>query len=281
MDEDIRTWVAACHRCSQIRPRSRDESFHWPASSPWTRLHMDWAHIPSRGNILIVVDSGSGWIEAFPCKERSSQEIIECLRQCFCRFGIPTTLVSDNAKEFTSTELASCHQTFTPIYNPRSNGVAERAVQTVKSAMRAWIPAMGSFDAFLNRVLLNHRNSPSSSRDGSPAEILLGRSLRVPVISRFSTGQSIVFNNSLSQHRPEPATFLINKGRNTAWIVRDGGPALASTSQLSLDPIEPSSNGCSAPNPAASEALDSPTPQGEMRLRLRDRQTIPKPIRYI
>ena len=44
----------------------------WPEADVWERLHMDWSYVKDQGNILIFVDAGSGWIEAFPAGNRTS-----------------------------------------------------------------------------------------------------------------------------------------------------------------------------------------------------------------
>ena len=63
---------------------------------------MDWGYVKDQGNILVVVDAGSGWIEAFPAGNRTSQTVKVHLSQIFARFGIPRILVSDNGPEFVS-----------------------------------------------------------------------------------------------------------------------------------------------------------------------------------
>lgn len=97
MDVEIQRWMQQCSQCNLLRPRTKDETFKWPEVDPWNRLHMDWAYTKALGNVLIIVDSGSGWLEAHPCKNRSSESIIHCLRKIFCSFGVPHTIVSDNA----------------------------------------------------------------------------------------------------------------------------------------------------------------------------------------
>ena len=82
-----------------------------------------------------------------------------CLRAVFTRFGIPEALVSDNAKEFTSESLNVClklhgiRKIESPIYFPRSNGYAERAVQTLKRALLAYSENKThvNFTAFLQK----------------------------------------------------------------------------------------------------------------------------------
>ena len=129
---------------------------------------MHWAYIHEVGNILIIVDDGSGWIEVFICSDQLTEKFIHCLSAIFGSFGVSHTLVSNNAKEcindkvFTWLQTQGCTKLESPIYNPRSNGLAERAVQTVKKAMRTWNSSLRiSFHAFMQRVLFTHRNTSS------------------------------------------------------------------------------------------------------------------------
>ena len=45
-----------------------------------------------------------------------------------------------------------------PIYNLRSHGLDERALQTAMKSARPWNASLFSFYAFLQRHLLTHRN---------------------------------------------------------------------------------------------------------------------------
>ncbi|MEE4247241.1 MAG: transposase family protein, partial [Kangiellaceae bacterium] len=123
---------------------------------------MDFAHVRSAGDVLIIVDSATGWIEAFPTRDRTSASVIKCLRAVFSRFGMPKLLVSDNAPEFTSpalnqwVEAQGVKKMETPPYFFRSNGAAERAVRTVKQGLAAWSAERThlDFNAYLQKVLL-------------------------------------------------------------------------------------------------------------------------------
>ena len=71
------------------------------------------------------------------------------------------------------------------IYHPGANGIAERAVQTVKRSIQAWSPDLNvSFGAFLQRALKTHRNT-SKTRRKTPVELLLGRKVRLPAVTDF------------------------------------------------------------------------------------------------
>ena len=73
-----------------------------PETDAWEKLHMDWGYFKDQATILVILDAGSGWIEAFPAGNRASETVKIYLSQIFARFGIPKTLVSDNGPEFLS-----------------------------------------------------------------------------------------------------------------------------------------------------------------------------------
>ena len=55
-----------------------------------------------------------------------------------------------------------------PVYLPRANGLAERAVQTVKRELKAWSPNLNvSFGAFLQMELSTHRNNSKRGENSS------------------------------------------------------------------------------------------------------------------
>ena len=36
---------------------------------------MEWGYVKDQGNILVIVDGGSGWIERFPAGNRTSETV--------------------------------------------------------------------------------------------------------------------------------------------------------------------------------------------------------------
>ncbi|XP_055585516.1 uncharacterized protein K02A2.6-like [Uranotaenia lowii] len=110
-------------------------------SAPGDRVHVD--HFSFQGaDFLVLVDSYSKWLEVYPVRTLTSKETSEKLAEYISRFGLISTLVSDNGTAFTSEEFqAFCssrgikHLTTAP-YSPCSNGAAENAVKTVKAALK-------------------------------------------------------------------------------------------------------------------------------------------------
>ena len=92
---------------------------------------------------LIVVDAHSKWLEIEKMDTKTSTKAIEKLQSLFARNGVPSQLVSDNGPQFKSEEFQMFlkrngikHLTSAPCH-PASNGLAERCVQSFKSAMKS------------------------------------------------------------------------------------------------------------------------------------------------
>ena len=235
---DVEAFIRGCHVCSKIRP-SRQSTVHtWPSESePWHRVHMDHAHVPRVGLILILVDSMSGWPEAMRVPNRDAATVKRVLQAIFSRNGVPHVLVSDNASEFCDSNFTDwlqrigCRSLKTPPRHPQSNGIAERMVQSIKKASQAWNPGSESYDSFLFRLLLNYRCIPHAGRTQSPAQ-LMGRQLRNPVTMRTPITSGMWYNPGQAQSQ-EKVRFLGQKGTNTALIERESGRVtLAHADQL-------------------------------------------------
>ena len=117
-------------------------------------------------------------------KPTTSISTVNMLRLIFSRWGISEELVSDNGLQFTSAEfeqftahLGIRHKRGAP-YHPATNGLAERFVQTVKCALKASQLEGLDLRYRLNKFLMAYRNAPHSGTGQSPAQSMMGRSLR-------------------------------------------------------------------------------------------------------
>ena len=129
--------------------------------------------------ILVIVDAHSKWIEAHAVGSATSRATIDKLQLVFATHGLPEVIVSDNGSSFTSEEFSAFvqsngikHLTSAP-YHPASNGLAERAVQTVKNALKDSSGA--NLETQISRFLFHYRITPHSTTGVPPAELLLGR----------------------------------------------------------------------------------------------------------
>ncbi len=181
MDAELEERVKRCNKCqeSQKLPATAPlQLWEWP-DRPWLRLHADYAG-PSMGKMfLITVDAHSKWMEVQVVGAATSQSTIEKMRATFATHGLPEILVTDNGSVFTSAEFQTFlqkngikHVKSAP-YHPATNGLAERAVQTFKSAMKKSVA--GSLETKVARFLFQYRLTPHSTTGIPPAELLLGR----------------------------------------------------------------------------------------------------------
>ena len=109
--------------------------------------------------------------------ETTSQAVIIQLKSQFARHGVPDELISDNGPQFSSIafqEFAKSwnfkHITSSPRY-PRSNGLAERTVQTIKYMLKK--ANLAKMDPY--KALLELRNTPIEDIGASPSQLLFSR----------------------------------------------------------------------------------------------------------
>jgi len=96
----------------------------------------------------------------------TSENTINVLRTLFSSHGIPNYLVSDNTAQFTGAKFQTFlkkngikHLLSAP-YHPSSNGEAERAVRTFKTAMKTMKEEKGTLSEKIARFLLKHHTTP-------------------------------------------------------------------------------------------------------------------------
>ena len=129
-----------------------------------------------------IIDAHSKWMDIHCVNSATSSVTIDKMRSIFSSHGLPEIVVSDNESNFVSSEFKSFlqkndikHITSAP-YHPSTNGLVERAVQTLKQGMKKQDD--GSVDTKLARFLLSFRIIPQSTTGESPAQLRWRRSLK-------------------------------------------------------------------------------------------------------
>lgn len=116
-------------------------------------------------------------------RKTTATQTIEILRTVFSDWGLPGELVSNNGPQFISEEFKTflrengIQQILSAPYHPKTNGLAERFVQTFKLAMKAAENNQGTIQTKLSKFLIVYRNTPHSTTKECPSTLFLGRKL--------------------------------------------------------------------------------------------------------
>ena len=124
---------------------------------------------------LLMVDTHSKWLEVHIVNKATSMSTINKMRFTLATHGLPEMLVTDNGTAFTSTEAflqknGIRHVKSAP-YHLATNGLAERAVQTFKAAMKK-ASTDTPIETRVSRFLFHYRVTPHSTTGIPPAELL-------------------------------------------------------------------------------------------------------------
>lgn len=183
LDKDIEAWIEGCRVCQGFNVKGQKKVVSkWPAATyPMERIHIDFFFW--KGKVfLLIMDCYTKYIEVVMMKKTTAEKVIEELLNFFNTFGVAKTLVSDNGAPFNSFKFKNFGKKYginilnSPPYNPQSNGQAEVGVRIIKMGLKKLAgdkSRRGSIEEDLRRVLADYRNSPRSSGDSTPLELLL------------------------------------------------------------------------------------------------------------
>ncbi|XP_036002862.1 uncharacterized protein K02A2.6-like [Fundulus heteroclitus] len=181
MDSALEERVKKCSQCQSNQKLPAVAPLHpwqWPGRA-WSRLHLDFAGPFMGQTFLVLVDAHSKWLDAHIMSKMTAAITADKLRSIFAIHGLPDTVVTDNGPTFTSEvfkefmEKNGIRHVCSAPYHPASNGLAERAVETLKDGLRKMTG--NSLETKLSRLLFQYRITPHTTTGVSPAEMLLGR----------------------------------------------------------------------------------------------------------
>ena len=186
LDGDIERLARSCLACQSVKYTPTVAPLHpwvWP-TRPWERVHLDFAG-PFQGSMfLVAVDAHSKWPEVEIMPTTTSAKTNEVLRKMFAAYGLPEQIVTDNGPQFISDEFTLFtrqngikHFRSSP-YHPATNGLAERFVQSMKTALKAGASDGGTLPQRLSSFLLTYRSSPHATTGVCPCSLFLHRHVR-------------------------------------------------------------------------------------------------------
>ena len=187
MNNDIQVKVSSCSHCAIFGNQQAKEPLvpHDIPELPWYTLAMDIMEFQGM-NYLVVVDCMSHYPELRQMKGKTANHVVMALKSIFAVHGVPMSVFADNMP-FSSQQMlifakdwGFTIKTSSP-HHHKSNGLAERYVQTIKQFMKK----CESSGEDIYRSLLAYRDTPVSGCFYSPAEMLFSRVIRsgLPVTS--------------------------------------------------------------------------------------------------
>jgi transposase InsO family protein len=197
MTRDVATYVRSCHKCQQFKADNQlPKGLMGQGNAlpqPWETVCIDLAGPYPRAksgctHMLVVTDVLTKWTELFAIRRATALAVAKILvREVFPRYGAPKVLLSDNGRQFVSRvlkwvcRLYGVKQAFTSLYHPQPNQ-AERVIRTAKSMMAMSIrESHREWDENLPHIAMALRTATSESTGYTPAFLMFGRQMRLPV----------------------------------------------------------------------------------------------------
>ena len=196
MRRDVSEWCRVCEICMAKKGPQRIPQGPLQVvkvGAPMERVAVDVAGpfpVSSSGNryIVVVIDYFTKWPEAFALPNQEASTIARALIDgFFSRFGVPLELHSDQGRNFESNLLRECcellgiRKTRTTPLHPESDGMVERFNRTlVQELAKRCRHGQTEWDQHIPTILMAYRSAEHESTGYTPAELMLGRDLRLP-----------------------------------------------------------------------------------------------------
>ena len=210
MAQETREYVASCESCQRNKPsRQPPTGLLQPLPIPaqnWESISMDFAGpFPrtARGfdMITVFVDRLSKQVHfaASHSKDTASNIATLFLNTVFRHHGMPTSIISDRDTKFTSNFWSHLHRlmetklAISTSFHPQTDGQSERAIQTLKHALRAYVDhKITNWDQCLSGLEFAYNNSVNATTGFSPFYLNKGFHPRVPAALAGPTASSTV-----------------------------------------------------------------------------------------
>ncbi|XP_042526483.1 uncharacterized protein LOC122100192 [Dipodomys spectabilis] len=187
----LKAITQACPTCSLTSSQGGLRPAAFPTHqarghTPGEDWQIDFTHMPRCKRLkylLTMVDTFSGWIEAYPTTLETADTVASVLiKEIIPRFGLPRSLQSDNGPAFISKvtqQVASSLNIQWNLhipYRPQSSGKVERANALLKTQLtKLSLELQQSWPELLPLALTRLRVSPRSPTFLSPFELMYGR----------------------------------------------------------------------------------------------------------
>ena len=191
LHEKVKNYVAKCDICQRVKAERQKQrgylrQLNVPAR-PWSSISLDWLEgLPltarKHNSILVAIDRGTRLIHLIPTsKEATSQRTAELFLDRIVKLhGIPNTIFTDRDSRFICNfwksfcELLDIKHNSSTAFHPTTNGLVERANQTLGQLLRATCQTKGSWDVHLPFMEIAWNNANIQDTKFTPYYLSLG-----------------------------------------------------------------------------------------------------------
>lgn len=192
MRRDCAVWARHCLPCQKSKVTRHTKTPVGKFSDQSQRF--DHIHIdivgplpPSEGNYycLTMIDRCTRWPEAAPIPDMTAPTVAKVFfTQWISRFGCPVYITTDQGRQFESelftalSRLLGMKRSRSSPYHPQANGLVEEFHRPLKAALKAY--NSDQWSAALPAILLGFRSAIKEDLGATTAELVYGRTLRLP-----------------------------------------------------------------------------------------------------
>lgn len=215
MYESIKQYIKSCDNCQRRgKPNRREELIPIKVTGIFKRIGIDIKGplpITKNGNkyIIVAMDYFSKWPEAKAIPNAKADTVAEFIyKEIICRHGVPDEILSDRGTSFINQVVDGLCDKFqtkhrlTSSYRPQTNGMIERFNRTIGECIAKLLSDKEKeWDEYIDAVLLAYRTMKHESTKFTPAQLYLGRQMKLPVELKVITFQEpkMTFEETLRQ----------------------------------------------------------------------------------
>ncbi|MEW8544975.1 MAG: reverse transcriptase domain-containing protein [Candidatus Thiodiazotropha sp.] len=197
MHKDVSYWCRICTTCGSRKMPHRHAKApmrQYNVGYPMERIGLDICGpypVSKKGNKYLMVVSCyfTKWVDAVPLKTQEAKYVATKLVNRFISiFGVPLQLHTDLGSNFESKvfqevcKLLGIDKTRTTVRRPQSDGMVERANRSIQNMISSYISdSQDDWDENIPLLMMAYRSSIHESTGVSPAMMMFGRELTLPV----------------------------------------------------------------------------------------------------
>ena len=182
----LKNIIKKCEVCQKNNPKTEKlakSGLQRSGNYPGEDWEIDFTHMPKANGyycLQVWVDTFTGWIEAFPCRNEQAKEVIKILiHEIIPRFGLPWKLQSDNGSAFKAALTQRMSKSLGIEYHlhcswgPQSSGKVEKANDIIKKHLHKLTQeTQDNWIKVLAIALMRARTAPKR-RDCPPLNVFM------------------------------------------------------------------------------------------------------------